>query len=95
MDRRDQPSMKLIWKIGSLFATGTQVGRQWLYAIAFGFVLWSGEAAAQGVPASCPNDLATADIINHDFAVSFCELCDIGTVRIEIENPLTAAIGAP
>ena len=28
-----------------------------------------------------------ADLIDHDFSVSFCELCEIGTVRIEIENP--------
>ena len=29
----------------------------------------------------------TASTIDHDFTVSFCELCAVGTVRIEIENP--------
>ncbi len=48
---------------------------------------WSTQAVAQAVPASCPSNLATADIIDHDFTVSFCELCDIGTVRLVIENP--------
>ena len=44
-------------------------------------------ASAQAVPGTCPSELATEDIIDHDFSVSFCELCGIGTVRIEIENP--------
>jgi uncharacterized repeat protein (TIGR01451 family) len=52
-----------------------------------GILLLSSEAMAQAVPASCPSSLATANIIDHDFSVSFCELCDVGTVRIEIENP--------
>lgn len=39
------------------------------------------------MPASCPSSLATADIIEHDFSVSFCELCEVGTVRMVIENP--------
>ncbi len=46
-----------------------------------------GISAAQSVPASCPSSLATADLIDHDFTVSFCELCATGTVRLEIENP--------
>jgi uncharacterized repeat protein (TIGR01451 family) len=49
-------------------------------------LLYAAPAAAQ-VPATCPGALATADIIDHDFSVSFCELCDVGTVRIVIENP--------
>ena len=50
-------------------------------------VLFSVPASAQAVPGNCPSGLATADLIDHDFSVSFCELCEIGTVRIEIENP--------
>ncbi len=42
---------------------------------------------ARAQAASCPANLATADVIDHDFSVSFCELCEEGTVRIEIENP--------
>ena len=61
--------------------------RQAVYAMAMGFLLLSTQAMAQAVPPSCPSSLATADIIEHDFTVSFCELCDVGTVRIEIENP--------
>ena len=44
-------------------------------------------ASAQAQDASCPANLGTASIIDHDFTVSFCELCDVGTVRIEVENP--------
>jgi hypothetical protein len=51
------------------------------------FLCVTDEASAQGVPASCPSNLATADLIDHDFTVSFCELCATGTVRLEIENP--------
>lgn len=47
----------------------------------------AGSAQAQAVPPSCPAELGTADLIDHDFTVSFCELCDVGTVRIDIENP--------
>ena len=50
-------------------------------------VLLSSATAVAGVPANCPGNLATADIIDHDFSVSFCELCDVGTVRLVIENP--------
>lgn len=60
---------------------------QAVYLIALAALFWSTASTAQGVPASCPNNLATADIIDHDFGVSFCELCDIGTVRLVIENP--------
>ena len=56
-------------------------------ALLFAVVLFSVPASAQAVPANCPSGLATADLIDHDFSVSFCELCEIGTVRIEIENP--------
>lgn len=58
-----------------------------LRLLAFGFLLWSTQATAQGVPASCPNDLDSADIIEHDLSFSYCELCGVGTVRIVIENP--------
>jgi hypothetical protein len=50
-------------------------------------MLFSLPASAQAIPPSCPSGLATTDLIDHDFSVSFCELCEIGTVRIEIENP--------
>jgi hypothetical protein len=58
-----------------------------LLGLVAGFLCLTGEASAQAVPASCPSNLATADLIDHNFTVSFCELCAIGTVRIEIENP--------
>ena len=49
--------------------------------------LMCGAAAAQAQSVNCPANLDTADVIDHNFTVSFCELCDVGTVRIEIENP--------
>ena len=61
--------------------------RQTIIAVAVVALLWSTDAAAQAVPANCPANLATANIINHNFGVSFCELCGVGTVRLEIENP--------
>lgn len=45
-------------------------------------------ASAQAVPPGCPSSLGTADLIDHNLSVSFCELCSQGQVRIEIENPL-------
>ncbi|MDJ0849234.1 MAG: hypothetical protein QNK04_12735, partial [Myxococcota bacterium] len=53
--------------------------------LAISTLLSAAPAAAQ--PATCPGALATADIIDHDFGASFCELCEIGTVQIEIQNP--------
>ncbi|MBY0402153.1 hypothetical protein K2X89_17800, partial [Myxococcota bacterium] len=47
-------------------------------------------ALAQAVPGTCPAALGTADLIDHDFTVSFCELCTTGTVRIAINNPFDA-----
>ena len=61
--------------------------RQAVFAMALSAVLWSAEAGAQAIPPSCPNNLGTVSIIDHDFTVSFCELCDVGTVRLDIENP--------
>ncbi len=52
------------------------------------------ERAAAQVPATCPAQLGTADLIDHDLSVSFCELCNTGTVRIVIENPLGFQVGA-
>ena len=49
------------------------------------FLAAANTASAQAQ--SCPAGLDTASTINHDFTVSFCELCTVGTVRIEIENP--------
>ncbi|MCP5040352.1 MAG: hypothetical protein GY944_04930 [bacterium] len=48
-------------------------------------------ATAQTVPAGCPASLGTADLIDHDFSVSFCELCSQGTARIVIENPIASS----
>jgi len=67
----------------SLFAAAVRLA---FACIAAGLLL-SANAAAQDVPAACPADLDTANIVAHDFQVSFCELCDIGTVRLVIENP--------
>ena len=50
-------------------------------------LLWSTQAAAQAIPPNCPSNLGTANVIDHDFSVSFCELCSTGTVTLEIENP--------
>ncbi|MBT8110963.1 MAG: hypothetical protein KJO27_09585, partial [Gammaproteobacteria bacterium] len=47
--------------------------------LALALTTWSAHAHAQVIPDNCPDELATADIINHDFSVSFCELCEIGT----------------
>ena len=47
------------------------------------------KAIAQAVPPGCPSELGTEDLIDHNFGVSFCELCGVGQVRIEIENPLS------
>ncbi len=47
-------------------------------------------ARAQTVPPGCPSSLGTADLIDHDFTVSFCELCSVGTVNIVIKNPTQA-----
>ena len=68
-------------------ATRFSCVRQVVCVMALSAVLWSADAAAQAIPPTCPNDLGTANIIDHDFTVSFCELCEIGTVRIDIENP--------
>ena len=69
-----------------LLANKLSFVRNLVFPAALFLLLWSGGASAQGVPANCPADLQTANIINHDFTVSFCELCAVGTVRLEIEN---------
>jgi uncharacterized repeat protein (TIGR01451 family) len=51
------------------------------------------ERASAQVPPGCPATLGSADLIDHDLVTSFCELCDEGTVRIEIENPFGPAAG--
>ncbi len=61
--------------------------RQAVYLMALGTLLLSAEASAQAVPPNCPSSLATIEIIEHDFTVSFCELCTVGTVRLVVENP--------
>ena len=50
-------------------------------------ILIVASAGAQAQDASCPANLGTSSVIDHDFSASFCELCSVGTVRIEIENP--------
>ncbi len=47
------------------------------------FLVTAGQASA----AECPAGLESADLIDHNLTVSFCELCEIGTVQLEIENP--------
>ncbi len=74
----------MIGRAGTSFSRAMREG---LRLLAFGFLFCSAQASAQGVPANCPSDLATADIIEHDFSVSFCELCGVGTVRLVVENP--------
>ncbi|MDP6981018.1 MAG: OmpA family protein [Myxococcota bacterium] len=59
-----------------------------LSALSFALIALSAPPAlAQTVPPGCPSSLGTADLIDHDFTVSFCELCSIGTVNIVIKNP--------
>ena len=62
-----------------------------------GFLVWLPveRASAQAVPPGCPSELGSADLIDHNFGVSFCELCSRGRVRIEIENPLDAGDPIP
>jgi hypothetical protein len=63
-------------------------GRISILLLALAALLLGAERAwAQPVPDGCPAELGTADVIRHDFSISFCELCDVGTVRIVIENP--------
>ena len=77
----------MIWKYKtSETTTGSSIARRAACVAAFALLFWSGFASAQ-VPPNCPADLPTANIIEHDFSVSFCELCDVGTVRMVIENP--------
>jgi len=76
MIRRDQISVR---------ALGSAVGLLLLGLVAL--LLPAPQASAQGVPPTCPSSLGTATIISNDFNVSFCELCDVGTVRIVVENP--------
>ena len=81
----DDTSRSFAWKRS--IANPFHSVRHAAYLAALVTLLWSTGASAQGVPANCPADLPTADIINHDFSVSFCELCGVGTVRLVIENP--------
>ena len=77
--------------IKTTVATGVKVARQGLVLSALALLMLSSESHAQAVPASCPANLGTANIVSHDFSVSFCELCDVGTVRMVIENPYDQA----
>ena len=67
---------RALGKKGSM-AQRLKSARRAIYLVVLAALLWSTESAAQAVPASCPSNLATADIISHDFTVSFCELCDV------------------
>ncbi len=44
-------------------------------------------ASAQTAPPGCPVALESANIVQHDFSFSYCELCETGRVRIVLENP--------
>ena len=67
-------------------AITTSVSKRALTAMAFGCLLLAGELS-YAAPPSCPASLDTADIIDHDMSVSFCELCEVGTVRLVVDNP--------
>ena len=64
------------------------VNRYLLRVFACAFLVFAA-GSAQAQDASCPVNLGTANVIDHDFSVSFCELCETGTVRIEVENLAT------
>jgi len=78
--RGDHRRMMVIRTIKTSLTTGSSLTRQVIHLVALACVLWLAEASAHTIPANCPANLATADIIDHDFTVSFCELCDIGTI---------------
>ena len=80
-------TFEVILRNASSIATRGKSVRRSLFVIVVAALLWSTGASAQAIPPSCPNDLGTANIIDHDFTVSFCELCGVGTVRMVIENP--------
>ncbi len=62
--------------------------RSWLLTLSIALLcVWATPSLAQTVPAGCPSSLGFADLIDHDFTVSFCELCSVGTVNIVIKNP--------
>ena len=64
---------------------GTRYGAIGIALIALAALsLPAGRASAQ----VCPPELAAADLIDNLFGASFCELCDVGTVRILVENPI-------
>ena len=78
-------------------SSGSRLGAiQFVLWLLLVFVLPIDAAHAQAVPATCPASLGTADLIDHDLnpSVSFCELCGVGTVRIEIVNPFTPGGGS-
>ena len=62
-----------------------------IVALGLAVLLLPAEPVSAQVPAGCPAALRTADIVGHDLRVSFCELCDVGDVRIVIENPFGRA----
>ena len=66
-------------------ATGVAAG------LAAGLLLLANPAAAQLIPDTCPSNLNTTSLIEHDLSASFCELCEVGTVRLVIENPYRAS----
>ncbi|MDH3641153.1 MAG: DUF11 domain-containing protein, partial [Gammaproteobacteria bacterium] len=61
-----------------------------LIVIAMGCLLCFSQLAQADGP-TCPAALHSANAISHDLSVSFCELCDIGTVRLVVENPFRAS----
>ena len=57
------------------------------FCVLFSATVLANRATAQAVPPGCSAQLGTADLIDHNLTISFCELCNTGTVRIEIVNP--------
>ena len=73
---------------GNRHQTSSHRSRSRLLALSIAIsCLWATPSLAQTVPAGCPSSLGSADLIDHDFTVSFCELCSVGTVNIVIKNP--------
>ena len=43
---------------------------QGMLVLALAAVLWSADASAQAIPANCPSDLGTANIIYHPYRIA-------------------------
>ena len=69
--------------------SGARAPRSAMRIALLGFfaLLASASVASAQVPPTCPPELGTEDLVEHDFSVSFCELCDVGTASIVVTNP--------